>query len=176
MKRLVTWQGILGAVLALVVAGNVGFYTLVVQPLSERQREHVQRLLALQGQLHGLKTRTNALKAQIKTLKEVEEYRRKFPERNSVVRVSGELKQVAETLSLKLPSITYQPETVKDVDLFRVRLTLSVEGAYNQVRHFLHELENRRQYLVVEQMGLSDRGQGPANQVGMNLSLAGYFR
>ncbi len=176
MKQLLTWQGRLGAVLALAVAGNLGFYVLVVQPLSETQRGHVQRLLTLQGQLHALKARTNALKAQIKTLKEVEEYRLRFPERNSVVRVSGELKQIAETLSLKLPSMTYSPETIKEVDLFRVRLTLSVEGPYNQVRRFLHELEDRRQYLVVEQMGLADRGQGPASQVGMNLSLAGYFR
>lgn len=177
MKRLLHWQGILGAALALLVAGNVVFYLQVVQPLIETRRGHGQRLLALQAKVRGLHAQGEALEAQIETLAEAEEFRQEFPERNQIVRVGGELKQIAATLALKMPSIAYQPDPRKDADLLRVKLTLSVEGTYEQVRRFLYELEKRRQFLVVEQMGLTEqKGQASASQVAMQLGLSGYFR
>lgn len=177
MKRLLGWQAILGAALALAAAGNVVFYLQAVQPLIDARRGHAQRLLDLQGKVRGLQAQGETLEAQIETLKEAEEFRLQFPERNQVVRVGGELKQVAANLALRMPSIAYQPDPNKDADLLRVRLTLSVEGTYEQVRRFLYELEKRRQYLVVEQMGLTEqRGQAATSQVAMQLGLSGYFR
>ena len=175
--RIARWQVIAGAALALGVAGNVAGYALVVQPLIAAQREHQQRLLVLQRKIRALQGQAKTLEAQIRTLEQVEAYREEFPERNRLVQVGGELTRLAATLSLKLPSVTYQPEPIKDVDLLRVRLTLGVEGPYGQVRRFLHELEKRRRHLVVERMGLAEqKGQASAGQVAMQLTLAGYFR
>ena len=177
MKPFPKWQAILGGALALVLAGNVVFYLQGVQPLIEARQGHAQRLLALQAKVRGLQAQGETLEAQIETLKEAEEFRLQFPERNQVVRVGGELKQVAANLALRMPSIAYQPDPSKDADLLRVKLTLSVEGTYEQVRRFLYELEKRRQYLVVEQMGLTEqRGQAATSQVAMQLGLSGYFR
>jgi hypothetical protein len=175
--RIARWQWITGAALALAVAGNAAGYALVVQPLMAAQREHQQRLLALQRKIRVLLGQGKALEAQLRTLEQVEDYREEFPERNRLVQLGGELTRLAATLSLKMPGVTYQPEPMKDVDLLRVRLTLGVEGRYGQVRRFLHELEKRRRYLVVERMGLAEqRGQTQEGQVAMQLTLAGYFR
>jgi len=177
MERLVAWERIAAALLALGLAGNAAFFFLVVQPLAEAQRGQDQRLLTLQTHIRRLHGQGRALGAQIKTLGEVEAYREQFPERSGVARVGEELARVARGLNLKMPGITYQPEPVKDADLLRIRLSLAVEGEYGQVRRFLHELEKRRRYLVVERIGLSEqRGQARGSQVAMQLSLAGYFR
>lgn len=175
--RVARWQWVAGAALALAVAGNVAGYVLLVQPLVAAQRGQQQRLLALQRKIRRLQGQGKALEAQLRTLEQAEAYREQLPERNRLVRVGGELTRLAETLALKLPAVTYQPEPMKDVELLRVRLTLGVEGPYGQVRRFLHELEKRRRYLVVERMALAEqRGQAHASQVAMQLTLAGYFR
>ncbi|HYB73362.1 MAG TPA: type 4a pilus biogenesis protein PilO [Candidatus Sulfotelmatobacter sp.] len=175
--RFARWQWIAGAALALAVAGNVAGYALLVQPLMAAQRAQQQRLLALQRKIRALQGQGKALEAQLRTLGQVEAYREELPERNRLVQLAGELTRLAATLSLKLPSVNYQPEPMKDVDLLRVRLTLGVEGPYGQLRRFLHELEKRRRYLVVERMALAEqRGTARTTQVAMQLTLAGYFR
>ena len=171
------WEWIAGAVLAVAVTGNIAGYALVVQPLVEAQRGQQQRLLALQRQIRSLHGRGKALEAQLRTLEQAEAYREQFPERDRLVRVSGELARLAGALALKMPAVTYHPEELQDVELLRVRLTLAVEGPYGGVRRFLHELEKRRNYLVVERMGLAEhRGPAQASQVAMQLGLAEYFR
>lgn len=175
--RIGRWEWIAGAVLALAVAGNVVAYTLVVHPLLEAQRGQQRRLLALQRRIRALHGQGKALEEQVRALEQADAYWDEFPERNQLVRVSGELTRLAGTLGLKMPAVSYQPEPMQEVELLRVRLTLAVEGPYGQVRRFLHELEKRRRYLVVERMGLAEqRGQAQASQVAMQLTLAGYFR
>lgn len=177
MPHLARWQWILGASLALVAAGNAAFYAAVVLPMAETQRGHHQRVLVLRRQILDLQERSRTLEAQLKTLRDVEAYREELPERNQLVWLSGELTKLAGALGVKMPGVTYQPEPMADVDLLRVRLNLAVEGSYAQVRRFLHELEKRRRYLVVERMGLAEqRGAAPTNHVAMQLTLAGYFR
>lgn len=176
-RRLERWEGILGALLALALAGNVAGYILLVQPLLAAQRAQQQRLLTLQRQIRDLHGQGKALEAQVRTLEQAEAYREQLPERNRLVRVSDELARLADRLALKIPAVTYQPEAIKDADLLRVRLSMAVDGSYGQLRRFLHELEKRRPYLVVERMGLAEqRGQAQASQVSMQLTLAGYFR
>jgi Tfp pilus assembly protein PilO len=175
--RIARWQWIAGAALALAAAGNAAGYALVVQPLVDAQQAHQQRLLALQRKIRDLQGQGKALEAQLQTLERVEGYREEFPERNRLVQLGGELTRLAQTLSLKMPGVSYQPEPMKGVYLLRVKLTLGVEGRYGQVRRFLHELEKRRRYLVVERMALAEqRGQTQEGQVAMQLTLAGYFR
>lgn len=175
--RIARWEWVAGAVLALAVGGNIGAYVLVVQPLMEAQRGHQERLLALQRRIRSLQGQGKGLEAQVRALEQADTYWEEFPERNRLVRESGELARLAETLGLKMPAISYQPEELKDVDLLRVKLSLGVEGPYRQVRRFLHELEKRRHYLVVERMALAEqRGQAQAGQVAMQLTVAGYFR
>lgn len=177
MQKPWAWERIAGTVLGLALAGNAAVYAMVVQPLAEAERGQQQRLLALQGKIRALQGEARALEAQLKALQEVQAYREKLPERRGLVRVTRDLAQIADTLALKMPGITYQPEALKDADLLRVKLTLAVEGRYEQVRLFLHEVEKRRQHLVVERMGLTEqRGPAQAGQVAMQLSLAGYFR
>ncbi len=177
LRRLERWEWILGAALAVAVAANIAGYALIVRPLVEAQRGQQQRLLALQRQIRTLHARGKALEGQLRTLEQAEAYREQFPERDRLVRVSGELARLASGLALKMPTVTYRPEEMQDVDLLRVRLTLGVEGPYGGVRRFLHELEKRRNYLVVERMGLAEqRGPAQASQVAMQLGLAGYFR
>jgi len=177
MPALARWEWVLGAALALAVAANAAFYFAVARPLAEAQQGHHQRILALRRQILTLQERGRMLEAQIKTLHDVETYRQELPERNRVVGLSGELTKLAESLAVKMPAVSYQPEPMAGVDLLRVRLTLGVEGPYAQVRRFLHELEKRRQYLVVERMALAEqRGAAPTNHVAMQLSLAAYFR
>ncbi len=177
MRRVARWEWIAGAALAIAVAGNAAALALAVRPLVGAQRGQQQRLLALQRKVRGLQGSDQALEAQLRALEEAEAYRERFPERSRLVVVSGELTRLAEMLALKMPTVSYQPEPLKAVDLLRVRLTLGVEGPYGQVRRFLHELERRRQYLVVERMALAEqKGNAQAGQVAMQLTLAGYFR
>jgi hypothetical protein len=177
MPALARWEWRLGMVLALAVAGNILVYLAVVRPLEASQEGHHHRILALRRQILALQEQGRTLGAQLKTLQDVEDYREGLPERNWLVGLSGELTALAESLAVRMPGITYQPEPLAEVDLLRVRLSLGVEGSYAQVRRFLHELEKRRRYLVVERMGLGEtKGTTPTNHVAMQLSLAGYFR
>ena len=160
MARLAGWERVAAALLTLAFAGNAGVYVFVLQPLQETQRAQQQHLLAVQARIRALQGQARALEAQVKALQQVEAYWEQFPEREALAGVTGELTRIAERLGLKLPAVTYQPEPLKEARLLRVRLTLGVEGRYEQLRRFLYELEKRRQYLVVERLGLSEQRGG----------------
>lgn len=59
-------------------------------------------------------------------------------------------------------------------------LTVSVEGAYPNVRRFIHDLETSRQFLIinsVELEGVKSAGAGGSiTLVNLNLNIAAYFR
>lgn len=59
-------------------------------------------------------------------------------------------------------------------------LTVSVEGAYPNVRRFIHDLETSRQFLIINSVELegvknSETG-GSVTLVNLNLNIAAYFR
>lgn len=59
-------------------------------------------------------------------------------------------------------------------------LTVSVEGAYPNVRRFIHDLETSRQFLIINSVELegvknSEAG-GSVTLVNLNLNIAAYFR
>jgi type II secretion system (T2SS) protein M len=178
MRRPTRREWVFGGALAVVVAANVIAYAAIIRPLAVAQSSHHQRVLALQGQIRALQAQGRNLEAQVRTLEEAEAYHQEFPERGQLAPVGVELARLAQGLGVSMPGITYQPEPQKGSDLVRVHLTLSVDGPYGQVRRFLHELEKRRHYLVVERMGLAEHAGAATrgNQVAMQLSLAGYFR
>jgi Tfp pilus assembly protein PilO len=171
------WEWGLGVALGLIVAGNLAFYMVRVGPLLAAQAGQAERLLTLQRRIRDLKAQGQILEAQVKALENVETFRTGLPPRSGVVRVSGELHRLAAASGVTVPGVGYQPEPMKDADLLRVKMTLTVEGPYANVRRFLHEVETRRRYLVVERMGLADqRSAMKGGQVAMQLTLAGYFR
>lgn len=168
----------MAALLLMGAAGNLAFHFGVTRPLAAAQQGHHQRLVALRRQILALQDQGRTLEGQLRTLRDLETYRGQLPGRDRMVHLGEELTRLAETAGVRMPGVTYHPEPVAEVDLLRVRLTLGVEGPYAQVRRFLHELEKRRRYLVVERMALGEqRGTSAgANHVTMQLNLAGYFR
>ena len=171
------WERALGMALGVLILGNAAFYLGATRPLEMMQAGQGERLLSLQRTIRDLRVRGKAFEEQVRVLQEVEAFHAGFPKRRGLVRVTNDLHRLAAAAGVSVPGVSYQPEPLKEAALFRVKLTLSVAGPYAGVHRFLHEVEKRRQHLVIERMALAEqRGQATANQVAMQLTLAGYFR
>ena len=57
----------------------------------------------------------------------------------------------------------YPGEALEEFDLVRRSIVFSVEGSYQQLRRFIHSLERSDQFLILDEVGASDRGDEGSN-------------
>jgi Type II secretion system (T2SS), protein M subtype b len=56
-----------------------------------------------------------------------------------------------------------------------VRITMALEGEYRNVRRFIHALETAPEFVVIEEMSLTE-GTDASAPLTLTLELATYFR
>jgi Tfp pilus assembly protein PilO len=85
------------------------------------------------------------------------------------------LQQLADTHHLQRPHLTFDPEPNPKGVLRRVRITMALEGNYDDVRHFIYELETGKDFIVIDDVTLvqnSDQGSGLL----LTLNLSTYYK
>jgi type IV pilus assembly protein PilO len=75
--------------------------------------------------------------------------------------------------SLNITQIRYSSEELKKVPLLKFSLNFNVAGNYEQIKKFIHSLEQSSRLITIKQIGLQNV-EGDAVQLG--LSLETLFR
>ena len=81
-------------------------------------------------------------------------------EADRLTQVIGEVKSMAQQSGVKTSGLRYPEEVIEEVDLVRRRIEFSAEGSYEAMRRFIHSLERSDQFLVLEDIGVNDSGDG----------------
>jgi Tfp pilus assembly protein PilO len=149
-----------------------------VSPSTERLQ---QRQAALQKQLSDRQAELVESGVPVSDVEQMESDLQKFaeliPSKQKFANFIGELFHWADQSRLDIREISYQPQIDKETEFLHYGLNFSVEGTYDQLKNFIHLLENSKRILIIEKIGLSGkRDKNNAAQVSLNINLTALFQ
>lgn len=174
------WGACRGLLLLLggLLLANLALYVVLEQQVVPRivEQEHlflqrqaeVRQLLHTQGE--GVKTPEQGF---VLARKDLETFRELIPEYRDFTGLVEELLVLASRARLDITQINYQPEERPKNGLLRYDLDFNVLGDYEQLKKFIHSLEQSTRLMAIRQVGLQGTdGMG----VNLRLRLETYFR
>jgi Tfp pilus assembly protein PilO len=85
------------------------------------------------------------------------------------------LEQLARETNVRLQRQALTPNDVGD-GLAKLTANATLTGEYRDIRRFLHQLETRPEFVVVEHVDLTQSGSERTPGIAVSLQVATYFR
>jgi hypothetical protein len=168
--------------LAGVAVLNLAVYALLVYPLSLRVSATEGRRTFAARQLAAAERENAAARAMLTSKDRADAELRTFYGEVLPGDLAGarrityaRLAQLARDADLSYDRRSYEPNANYDGSLQKVRITMVLEGEYRNVRRFVHALETAPEFVVIEEMSLTE-GTDASAPLTLTLELATYFR
>ena len=171
---------ILPIVIAVVV--NIALFAIVVYPLSKKVAGGEQQSKAATSALTAAKRDYDAARATVTGKGQADQELQKFysdvlpPDLSAARRATFlRIEQLAQKSNLRLERETSDPKAQRDSQLVKFTYRASLSGEYRNIRRFIHELETAPEFLVLENVELT---QSEIENRGLNVSvdIATYYR
>ncbi len=171
---------ILPIVIALVV--NVVLFAIVLYPLSKKVAGGEQQAQAATVALNAARRDHDAARATVKGKGQADQELQKFytdvlpPDMSAARRITFlRIQQLAQQSNLRLERETSDPKPQRDSQLVKFTFHAALSGEYRNIRRFIHQLETAPEFLVLENVGLT---QSEVENRGLNVSvdIATYYR
>jgi len=172
-------------IVALIVAlvANVLVYALLVYPLSQRVANVAQRNLTAAASLASARRdyaiASGTVNGKSRASRELSTfYTEVLPTDLPGARRLTHLRlaQLARQSGLRLQDATYTPEERRrDSSLDRLQIRMDLTGSYPAFRTFLHQLEASPDFVVIDNLGLSEETERQS-QLTVRLDMSTYYR
>ncbi len=169
---------ILGAALAL----NIAAYALLVYPLSQRVANVAQRNTAAEQALTSARADYAQASGTVTGKTRASEELNTFYTKVLPIDFAGarrlthlRLAQLARQANLQLGHVSYEPDEKRKGSLARVAITMELAGSYPAMRTFIHELETSPEFVVIDNVELSEEAEGDS-ALKVRLNLSTYYR
>lgn len=106
---------------------------------------------------------------------DLEKFNRRIPDRNGLSALVGEIFSIASRVGLDIRAIKYSPEKVKGRKLLEYPLTFAISGEYEQVKKFIHQVEQSPRLIAIDKISLR-RDSQDEGRVKLSVSMITYFR
>ena len=169
--------------LAIALLVNVLAYAFFVYPLSEDVANIAQRDAAAERELAAAK-REHALATGTSTGKDraaqelARFYKEVLPRDHAAARrlTHNRIPQIAKRFNVEFYSATVSaPARARESSLVRFTTKLELAGRYRDVRNFIHELETAPEFVVIDDVALSEE-YDEGGLLEMTLQLSTYYR
>ena len=84
------------------------------------------------------------------------------------------LPTMARRSSVEYEERTYQEELKKGETLGRLEIRMVLQGDYEGLRQFIHELERAPEFIIIDELSLTELAEG--DRVKLSLGLSTYFQ
>lgn len=146
-------------------------YFVVAPKLSQTERE--MALLQQQSRRSDVVAPQQAYE---QGTKDYERFRILLPSLRNFSELIGDLYSLAEKCNLEISQIGYTQKEIPDSGLLAYALKFSLVGTYDELKRFVHGLEESKRLVVIEQMTLNAaKGEEDDALVSLSLSLTTYF-
>ena len=181
-RRALTEKRALILPIAIALLVNVALYAIVVYPLSKKVAGGEQEADAAAAALHAARRDNAAARATVAGKGQADEELQKFygdvlpPDVNAARRITFlRIEQLAQQCNLRLERQTSDPQPQRESQLVKYTYRASLSGEYRNIRRFIHELETAPEFLVLENVELS---QSEVANRGLNVTveIATYYR
>jgi len=167
--------------ITLAIAGNLAAYGFVVYPLQARVSSGEARVRADEGAQRVAERDLAAARAtqtgkQTAEVRLQEFYHRVLPANLSEARKAAyvRLAQLAAESNVRYERQTADREREKNSRLAKLRLTVVLDGSYQDIRRFIHAIETAPEFLVIDNVALMLRNEPTAPLV-LTLAVSTYF-
>jgi Tfp pilus assembly protein PilO len=175
-KRALIWP------LAVVLLANVLLFALVVYPLSKKVAGGEQEAEASALALSQARREHAAARATVAGKGQADEELQKFyrdvlpPDLSGARRLTFlRIDQLAKETGLRLRDQRSETRDIRDSALRKLTITVALAGDYREIRRFLYELETAPDFLVIENVELSQPDEN-AGAIDVTVQIATYFR
>ena len=181
LKRILREKRTLFTIVGLLVASDMGLYVFAVYPWSNKVAEASARADAAEAQLrearadHALVSQTTADKLSADA--ELQRFYTEVlpPDLAGARNISSPfLARLADDTNLLLERGTTASEKERGSSLARLRTTMVLAGEYEDIRQFIYELETAREFILIEEVILS-QGSESDEAIVLTLAVATYF-
>jgi Tfp pilus assembly protein PilO len=167
--------------LVIVLLLNVVVYVAVVFPMAQRVANVEERTAAAEqalaaaradhAQASGTLTGKDRASTELATF-----YKDVLPANLSAARTMTQLRlqQLAREAGLAFERDAYTPAPERNSTLTRLEITMMLSGSYDEIRTFLYQLETAPEFVVVDNVSLSEGAEG--GELSVTLELSTYFR
>jgi Tfp pilus assembly protein PilO len=174
-KRRLIWP------IAVVLVLNIIVFVLVVYPLSKKVANGEQDAQAAAAALNAARRDHAAARATVTGKSQADAELQKFyadvlpPDMSGARRITYlRIEQLAKDSNLHLERENTEPRPLRESDLVKVTYTAALSGEYRDIRRFIHAIETAPEFLVLENVELSqvDETKG----LNVNVQIATYYR
>ncbi len=170
-RRLLLPMLVLLGLNALVFAGYTLPRTLQVRSATSRAVAARAEVEQARKEVAELRGRADAVKANLADAEHF--YTAVAPPRAEVLSVMEEVERMAREPGLKPGTRGFSSGDVADPRLVRIKVTLPLDGSYEQLVAFLERVERSKYFLTVDRIALRGDKDGAAN---LQVELSAYFR
>ena len=160
---------------------NVAAYVLVVRPLGVRSANAAERARVAAERLKAAEADRDAARALVAgtTLAQQELatfYDQVLPADLSTARrmTYAPLPALARRTNVRYDASHTAIEPVKNQRIGRLRISMVLEGDYDNIRRFIYELESTSAFVIIDDVTLAQNN--PDRPLALSLELSAYFR
>lgn len=182
VRRVVAEKRVLAGSVAVGLAVDAGLYGLAVRPRSILVEEAGRRAAAAAANLEAARRRYETVRLAADGRNRADEELRRFHQEILPRDLAGaraltfaRLAALAAGHGLLMERRASAPERDEDSHLARLRVSMLLSGAYRDIRRFIHALETAPEFLVIEEIVLSQGDGTEAGEV-LSLDLSTYYR
>lgn len=165
---------LLGVLLALNVLLGVALEQLIAPRVAALERRFLQRQTEVRQMLHH-QSRAATTPEQLYALgrQDIVKFYKAVPEYREFTALIEELLILSNRARLNIGQITYTSENLKTSPLLKFSLNFNVAGDYEQIKKFIHSLEQSVRLITIRQISLQGENDDDVN---LRLSLETFFR
>ena len=167
--------------LGIAVLANLGVYVLVVYPLSLKVAASERRATTARMQLAAAERDEKTTRASLGRAKQADAdlqrfYRETLPTSiEGARRMSyGRLASLADHHGLVVERRSYDRDAGYHGRLHKLKINMALSGEYRDIRAFLHALETSPEFIVIEDVSLTE-GARPGAPLSVAVQLATYY-
>ena len=181
-RRVLTEKRRLILPIAIALIVNVALFAIVLYPLSKKVAGGEQEAEAAATALSAAKRDYQQARGMVAGKGQADQELQKFytdvlpPDLSAARRITFlRIEQIAQHSNLRLERETSDPKAQRDSQLVKFTYRAALSGEYRNIRRFIHELETAPEFLVLENVELS---QSEIENRGLNVTveIATYYR
>ena len=182
LRRVLAEKRVVVALVALGLAADAGLYTLAVYPASVEVEDAGRRAAAAAANLEAARRRFESARLAADGMTRADAELRTFHEEILPRDLAGaraltfaRLAALAADHGLLMERRASAPDREEGSRLVRLQVSMLLSGAYRDIRRFIHALETAPEFVVIEEIVLSQGDETEAGEV-LSLVLSTYYR
>jgi Tfp pilus assembly protein PilO len=167
--------------LLVAIAANIALYAFAVYPLERRVATAGARAEAAAAARRAAESNHKDAQATVIGMDRADEELKKFynsilpTDQTGARRITYvRLARMAREAGLRTERGTIESASIDDSRLSRLRMTMTLEGEYDEIRRFIHRIETAPEFTVIEDVAVQ-RGADEGSTLVLELAVTTYY-